>query len=115
SSASASGPATLASGRIRVGLDQVGEKVPAHVYGPYAAALVEAVHAIAIRVCPGARYAIDGNADGLEEDTVGRAGRHGRNERYTGKVLRHELLGRPDDLRLERWRYGDGSHRRHGA
>src|SRR5438445_8216948 len=71
------------------------------------------MRAITIRVFPGTGHAIDGNADGLEEDAVGGAGRHGRNERHTWKVPPHELLRGPDDLRIERWRYGDGSHRRH--
>src|SRR5207237_5641988 len=67
------------------------------------------MHTIAVRISPAARRAINWNADGLEEDAVGCARRHGRNERYTRKVLRNQLLGRSDDLRIQRWRYGDGS------
>src|ERR1700733_4020998 len=72
------------------------------------------MHTIAVGISPATGRAINWNADGLEEDAVGRARRHARNKRYTRKVLSNQLLGRNHDLRIQRWRYGDGSDGRHG-
>src|SRR5919109_5118532 len=102
--------------RVSVCLDEVGEKIPSHVRGTDAQALVEAVDTIPIGVSPETGDAVDRNADGLEEDAVGGAGRHGRHERHAPIVPGHELLGRPDDLWIEGWWYGErphGRHRRH--
>jgi hypothetical protein len=78
-----------------------GEALPAAHIRTRLGALVEAVRAIAIGISPAARRAINWNADGLEKDAIGGASGHGRNQRYTPKVLGNELLGRADDLWIQ--------------
>src|SRR5436305_353871 len=98
---------------VRVSLDQVREETSADVNRAHAAALVETMRTVAVGISPTARYAINGNTDGLQEDAVGSARRHGRNERHARKVLRDQLLGGPDDLRIQRRRLRDGAYRRY--
>src|SRR6185437_13468292 len=84
--------------RVRVGLDQIGEEVTPYEHGPYAAALVQTMRAVAIRITPGPGHAVDRDSDRLEVDPVGGTGRHGGYERHARKVFGDQLLRRSDDL-----------------
>src|SRR3569833_3492905 len=99
---------------VGVSLDQAREEASADVIRAYAAALVEAVSAVAIGIAPTARYAVDRNTDGFQEDAIGGARRHGWNERDSRKVLRDQLLGGPENRRIQRRRLCDGANRWYG-
>ena len=62
---------------VGIGLDQIGPEIAPDEDGAHAFALVQPMHAVAVRIAPATRYSIDGNTDGFEINSVGGPGRHG--------------------------------------
>src|SRR4051794_5406551 len=88
--------------RVRVDLDEISHEVAAHEQGPRTDVLVQAMHAVEVRVCPHSGHAIDRDADRLEVGTVARACGHDRYERYAGEIPGDQFLRRADDPRIQR-------------
>src|SRR6202008_3637888 len=80
----------------RIGLDQIEQIVAPVIERLDPDPLVQTVDAVEIAVDEDSRYAVDRNADALEEDAVSRAGRHQRQQGEPWKIFRRDRLGRAD-------------------